>query len=355
VAFNVTDVQRPAALKDGFVRVLGSGFAMLVLAIALTATSLGLGSFFYLTSREDSLPPAGQGIVSVVTDQPDAVVRIKNYLSLARSLGPLDRKPMALDIQIFLERKRPFRWAVLLGDDYRLPYDGPAAGSALPSGDGRSNDAVWAEGDLKRAWYVRDAGLLPPGAEPTPGMLGAVVFGETRPSSRVADLTIVGPSLRPLVHDHGYRYLIGFPVLGVPFDVEARAARATLAHEQGTIYKLAAGTYRRAEIREVILRPLEKTQWRLPRRYGLVAEAFDHDVEDRLVNATPPPESPSQWLWHGEDRLEATAVISRPAAEAERQRRQFFAGILLGLAGGFVAWVLQLAHELARKHGVSSS
>jgi len=336
-------------LADSVARVAGSSLAMLGLALALTAASFALGSIFYLGSREEALPTPPQGTASVLTDQPGTSVRMRGYVSLDRDLdylGSLDQRPLSLDIEIRLPKPEPLRWAVVLENDFRLPYAGPAAGTVVPTGRRHATSTLSVHGDVDRAWYIRYAGILPSGLPPTPGMPGSVVFGTTRPS-RVVHLNLVGPSAQPLVRDLGYRYAVTFPVLGIPFNVEPREATAALRADQKSTFRLAAGTFNRDKISTPVRQALENTPWRVPKQYQLIDEAFDHAADDELVNPASPPESPTQWLWHGQNRLEVAAVVNRPAAEAQRQRRQFLAGILLGLGGGFVAWALQLAHELA--------
>ena len=328
--------------------VLASNGAILAIAAALTAACLIAGAGLYLSGRQEGLPDPGAGMVSVLTNDPTARVRVHQSLTAA-GLDYLPVAPLSLDVSIATSRTRPLRWAILLTEDFALPFDGVPSGDALPRGHRRRLLDVWVDGTSTKAWYIRDAGLLRSKEfGPTPTMLASVLLGEATPRDGVIEVSVVGPTKRPLIDDVGDRYQIALPVLGLPFygsesDVRRQARRAG-----DRALRLAVAERHANAVPTSLRHQLERTVWRLPSRQAVSAEVFDHSPGDRMTSASVAPESFSEWRWKDPDRLEIVAIVERPSVAARKARREFFAALLLGLGGGFVAWTLELLHQRAR-------
>ena len=115
--------------------------------------------------------------------------------------------------------------------------------------------------------------------------------------------------------------------------------------------KLLVGEAGMAAVPGVLKDQLEGTDWWYPVSYSLAAEAGGQRFEDRLVQASPPPVSPTEWRWSGTDRLAIQALAERPSWTARAQRLQFLAGVLAGLGGGFLIWSLELWHGALTRPG----
>jgi hypothetical protein len=286
----------------------------------------------------------------VLTDDPGARVHIDLQLTL--NYGELyDGRPPPLDLEIRVtpSRDTPVRWAIILSEGARLPWPaGEAAGNALERGARRAFSDVWGQGDAQEACFVRNAS----GFLRSPDMRGSVLLGTGKPvpKGRTFELTVVAPTDGPLVLDSGESYSMYLPSLGLPGEGSPAEATANLAEFRDP-NKLLVGEAGMAAVPGALKDRLEGTAWWYPVTYSLAAEVDGQRFEDRLVQVSPPPVTPTDWRWSGTARLSIQALAERPSWTARAQRLQFLAGVLAGLGGGFLIWSLELWHGVLTRPG----
>ena len=309
------------------------------MALACTLGLGALGAWLWQEGRlvaTSAAPEATEGYVSLVTDDPRATVDIRQHVFEEPAVD--GAHPLHLTLRVGVTGRRRVAWALVLSGDAALP-DGAPAGD-LPTRADRPADSPSATGSVDRAEYVRRADTLLP--EPS-----SVVVGESSVDANGdASFEVIAPVRGSIVQDRGDEYTIDPPVLGPPYAGDTprdTLAQLVSARARGAKVKIFQEGNPPREVQRRVARG-----WRLPRRYRLSVEVRHSDSPDRLLTATPEPASPSSWYWNRSDRLEVLATVERPDERASRQRFQFLAGIALGVAGGFLVWLLELAREWAR-------
>jgi hypothetical protein len=322
-----------------------------ILAILLALAALIGGWMLFISGSPRVLqPPERVSHIGVVTDDPQATVDVR--LELPLDFGEIYEDvppPLLLKITFKPGSASAVKWAIILTEDVALPWstDEPA-GSALPGGGGRAFDDVWVQGDVKEAWFVRNAGER---QERFPNMLGSIIFGTTTSPKGSHDLTVevVGPTAGPMLADVGQNYTMYLPSLGVPGEGSSLELRSSLKKLRQRPVSLLIGEAGMENVPGRLQEGLEKTVWHYPPSYTLTAEASGQKLEDRLVQVSQPPAGPTTWRWSAKDHLFVQAFAERPSRIARSQRLQFLAGVLAGIGGGFLIWSLELWYSVVAK------
>jgi hypothetical protein len=144
-----------------------------------------------------------------------------------------------------------------------------------------------------------------------------------------------------VVTDVGDHYAVNFPALGTSnANFAGSVRRGDISISPDFASQLPPN------VRE---RFAESHTWSFPPVESVLhAEILNSSDDDSLARSLTPPENATRWRWSGSDGLVAKAVVERPAIVSKKERKQFFAAVLLGIAGGFLVWFLDLLREAAR-------
>jgi hypothetical protein len=322
---------------------------LIVLGMAILSLIGGWMSYKAGSPRLTTRFSGGQ--VYVLTDDPAAQIELDLRLPLGfDQVYEGQPPPLILQISIRPSTDGPVHWAIVLGGDAALPYSlNDPAGNALPHGERRGFDNVWVQGNVKTAWYYRNAGAGRPGETPTrfPNMLGSVLAGTSHPEDTI-ELSVVGPARGPLLIDTGPQQHVNFPVMGVPGIAPAKGAIEYLQMVRGQPIWILVGEGGLEQVPVEARQFLESTKWYYPSSYDLTAQLSDQGPADWLSRVDPPPVAPLDWTWRGQAHLVVRAMVEQPDWLVTAQQLQFLGGVLAGIGGGLLVWAAELGFAWVR-------
>jgi hypothetical protein len=324
-----------------------SGLILPIAVATLAVASLIGGWMSFTIGSPTPVPETDGGVISVLTDDPEAQIDVDLSLPLKFDEIYEDQlPPVILDVSVRRSTTAQVRWAILLVGDAALPYSlTDAAGDALPRGGRRGFDQVWVQGDVESATYYRNARTGRPGeVEERVGNASESVLAGTSSGAKTFAIHVVGPSEKPLLIDTGPQQYTNFPVMGAPGVGTAEDGQAFLvaAHGRSVRALIAEGGRDTVDPRAAAF--LESTTWYYPTTYDLTAHLSDQQPADRLSQVEPPPIAPLDWTWHATGRLFVRGTVDQPDWQASAPKFQFLGGVLAGIGGGLLVWAAELAY-----------
>lgn len=204
------------------------------------------------------------------------------------------------------------------------------------------------------AWWISDATIHRSFVPNVDGTLGldldvdgySIIVGSFLPKDPLiaTELTLSVPTGTDLLYDIGDGVALNLPAFGAPSKALTDFAR----DEDGRWQLLEDEAILDDELPADIGRRLNQTSWRVPPDLHWQLQLQNEDPNQRLDSTVPLPRSPAEWTWDATNRLAVDVTTVNDVKRAEREGKLFFAGVIIGVAGGFLVLIVELIRESLR-------